>query len=381
MPKLASMDIHRLIILSKDMKRIEDKKKDIKKVVQQKRVTLILVIAIVLTIVSTIAVLAYKNSMNAYSGILQHAYTSVYEKLETGIDINVLVVGDSIGQGAGASDSKGWASLLPSAIEDKYGSKCNLTNVSMGGNTSYAGIVRIGTLDDGIDYDLVIVCFGENDDESELPSQYEGLIRAIQSKYGNSSIISILESSQRDYTNKIQSIISIADYYNIPIVDTIAAFNESGYSYDELVNAPDDMIHPNDIGHKIYLSTLMDVISDQVDSLSLSENESDEYDNMLYFDRKDMSISGIYRYKLTLDKPITAEIGIYRNYCSGENGVKVYIDGVLIYDANNIWNGAEQSHIHQIVKEPVYIENTVEIEFSSLDLAKRFYGIAFTNIQ
>ncbi|MCR5773022.1 MAG: SGNH/GDSL hydrolase family protein [Butyrivibrio sp.] len=322
----------------------------------------------------------YKSGSNIFSGVLQHTYVSAYEKLAAGEAINVLVVGDSIGQGAGATSGKGWASMLPSEIESEYGSKCNITNISMGGNTSYAGIVRVNTLEDDIDYDLIIVCFGENDSESELSSEYEALIRAIKTRYGSGNIISILESSQREYTNKINTIIDIADYYGIPVADTIDAFNTSGYSYEELVNAPDDLTHPNDLGHELYLSTIMDVINAQVAKISQFDEVSNNYKDMLYFDRKDMSLSGVYKYKLTIDKSITADIGLYRNYLPGENNVKVYVDGVLIYDSNDTWNSAEQSHIYKITSEPVYIEKEVEIEFSSFDLAKRFYGISFTNV-
>lgn len=38
-----------------------------------------------------------------------------------------------------------------------------VTNVSMGGNTSYAGYVRTMDLDDSTDYDLAIICYGQND--------------------------------------------------------------------------------------------------------------------------------------------------------------------------------------------------------------------------
>lgn len=68
---------------------------------------------------------------------------SFYQKVSKGIDVNVLVVGDSIGAGAGASHlSHTWPNILVSHIKSKYNVEVKLTNISMGGNTSYAGYFR-----------------------------------------------------------------------------------------------------------------------------------------------------------------------------------------------------------------------------------------------
>ena len=58
---------------------------------------------------------------------------SFYQKLVDGFDVNVLVVGDSIGEGAGASDADHmWSTLLQNEINESFGVLVNLTNVSMG---------------------------------------------------------------------------------------------------------------------------------------------------------------------------------------------------------------------------------------------------------
>lgn len=73
----------------------------------------------------------------------------------------------------------------------------------MGGNTSYAGYVRTMALNDGVDYDLAIICYGQNDALEGFSTNYEAVIRAIERKYSDCSIISTLESSQREYTEKM----------------------------------------------------------------------------------------------------------------------------------------------------------------------------------
>lgn len=77
---------------------------------------------------------------------------SFYQKLADGFDVNVLVVGDSIGAGAGASDDNhNLSTLLKNKIAETYGSLVTLTNVSLGGNTSYAGYASTMALDDNVD--------------------------------------------------------------------------------------------------------------------------------------------------------------------------------------------------------------------------------------
>lgn len=81
------------------------------------------------------------------------------DSLADGFDVNILIIGDSIGEGAGASSSSNfWVPLLQANLKELYGgSKISFTNVSMGGNASYAGYVRTMALNDNVDYDLAII--------------------------------------------------------------------------------------------------------------------------------------------------------------------------------------------------------------------------------
>ena len=83
-----------------------------------------------------------------------------YQKLKSGRDVNILVVGDSIGGGAGSTEGNSWDALLKEWIEGTYYCRCNLTNISLGGNTSYAGYVSEMLLDDDTEYDLAVICYG-----------------------------------------------------------------------------------------------------------------------------------------------------------------------------------------------------------------------------
>lgn len=189
----------------------------------------------------------------------KEAEDSFYQKLVDGFDVNVLVVGDSIAENG--QGEKGRCTLLQNNLRKTYNNRVSFTNVSMGGNASYAGYVRTMALNDDVGYDLAIICYGQNDGADGFSTNYESIIRAIRSKYPDCSIISILESSQREYTEKMTTIQSICEHYSIPIADTIDAFNNLGKAYEDLSN---DGVHPNDAGQEIYFETVKEVIDDNV---------------------------------------------------------------------------------------------------------------------
>lgn len=219
----------------------------------------------------------------------QEAEDSFYQKLADGFDVNVLIVGDSIGEGAGTeTDGQQWFKQLQTYLQNVNKGKVSVTNVSMGGNTSYAGYVRTMALNDDVDYDLAIICYGQNDRTDGFSTNYESIIRTIRTKYPDCSIISILESSQREYTEKMTTIQSICEHYGIPVADTIDAFNNSGKAYDDLSS---DGVHPNDAGQEIYFETVKAVIDDNVAASTGKMKDTDvinadvhKFDNFVWYD-------------------------------------------------------------------------------------------------
>ncbi len=253
---------------------------------------------------------------------------SFYQKLADGLDVNILIVGDSIAAGDGISDKeRSWSSLLKNEISETYGGLVTLTNVSMGGNSSYAGFVRTMTLNDNIDYDLIVLCYGQNDLEEDFAIYYEAMIHAAKNRYPKASLLAILESSQKEYTLKMQTIQKIASHYRIPIVDTIAPFQAD---YDSLTI---DSIHPNDNGHAIYCSMTMDVINSLVSKrygfdpsdVTLIENRVIEFDDFRWFGADQFTRdNNTFTLNTTVDGTI---LGIDYDFVSGENSCKVIIDG------------------------------------------------------
>ena len=310
------------------------------------------------------------------------AEDSFYQKLTDGFDVNVLVVGDSIGAGAGTeTDGQQWFKQLQAYLRTVNKASVSVTNVSMGGNTSYAGYVRTMALDDDIDYDLAIICYGQNDALQGLDVYYEAMVQAIKNKYPNCSIVSILESSQRDYTSNITTIQSICDHYGIPVADTIAAFNNSGKAYDDLSN---DGVHPNDAGQEIYYETVKNVIDENVaastgkmEDAAVINADVHKFDNFIWYGA-DTDFERVDDTTFTLNASASGILGIDYTFESGDNKADIYVDGELYKSPTVTFNyDFSQRHI-MVVSDDCTVEKEIKVVFNSKEQADGFQGMCFS---
>ncbi len=307
---------------------------------------------------------------------------SFYQKLADGFDVNILVVGDSIGAGSGTqTDSKQWYTQLQSYLKTVNKGKVSVTNVSMGGNASYAGYVRTMALNDDVNYDLAIICYGQNDGADGFSTNYESIIRAIRSKYPDCSIISILESSQREYTEKMTTIQSICEHYGIPVADTIAAFNNSGKAYDDLTG---DGVHPNDAGQEIYFETVESVIDDNVAAstgkmadVDVINDDVHKFDNFVWYDASS-DFERVDDTTFTISTSASGILGIDYVYNSGENKADIYVDGELFESPTVTFDyDFSQRHI-LVVSDDCTVQNEIKVVFTSKEQADGFKGMCFS---
>lgn len=309
----------------------------------------------------------------------KEAEYSFYQKLVDGFDVNVLIVGDSIAEGG--QGEKGWCTLLQNNLRKTYGNSVSFTNVSMGGNASYAGYVRTMALNDDVDYDLAIICDGQNDGADGFSTNYESIIRAIRSKYPDCSIISILESSQREYTEKMTTIQSICGYYGIPVADTIDAFNNSGKAYDELSN---NGTHPNDAGQEIYFETVKKLINDNVAASTGKMADVDvinadvyKFNNFVWYDASS-DFERVDDTTFTISTSASGILGIDYTYESGDNKADIYVDGELFESPTVTFDyDFSQRHI-LVVSDDCTVKNEIKVVFNTKEQADGFKGMCFS---
>ena len=325
---------------------------------------------------------------------------NVYSKIAKGKPISILVAGDSIGAGAGASKpERNFANLLKARLLQKYGVNATVLNTSMGGNFSYSEYVRVSMLPKNGNFDLVILCCGENDLTSEsLGKTYEALIRTIKRKYPSAKIISILESSQKAYTKKIKTIQSLAKHYGIPTVDTIEPFtNGQNGEYESLTR---DGIHPNDKGYTIYADVLDNLIAEQIQRYRDTEIQryrdilngltskkpilpdpifpsSFEFANFHSFSTNIFVRDG-NEFSCKMNIPENAHIGIGLDFLKGSNYYELAINGKSFVKKEEYRKFPPKSYIIDLTefKRPkVSGETDIKLIFKRKEQADSFNGI------
>ena len=326
------------------------------------------------------------SELESENEALKAAPNGFYQKLSSGRDVNVLIVGDSIGAGSGATDGAGWPDLLAKSFREDCHVKCNMENISMGGCTSYAGYVRTQLLDDGMNYDLAIICYGENDSRDSLSEEYEAIIRLLRAKYDRCSIISVLESSQKDYTPKIGIIQELANHYSIPVADTIKAFEDSSIPYDDLTV---DGKHPNDSGHRLYFETIRDIIETHAESYEPYDDADyspynagmAEYESFYEIPSDSFVRDGDSAFEIPVNGKLRGIPGIRHEFYPEGGSLAVYVDGELFQRLSLDWPYEfSQDSIYKISDEPMDASSSIRLEFSSKINADGFKGLVFTGL-
>lgn len=260
---------------------------------------------------------------------------TVYQKLADGEPVRIAVLGDSIGFGIGTETENTWGYLLYYALAGEYGSLVTLDNLSIGGTTSYTGYYQFMRKlydEPGTVYDLVIICYGHNDMPEDFALLYESILRSVKRHDPSCQIITILESSQREYTDKIRTIQDLSDRYGADVADTIEAFAASGQPYESLT---DDGTHPNAEGYQLYFETIRQVIDRNVDqdkgAVPLPEPLDEKvrlFDECSFIAAEECAVEdGIYRFDT--ERPVLG-IVVDRSVRGGDYVIKV--DGTVRWD-------------------------------------------------
>lgn len=307
---------------------------------------------------------------------------SFYQKLQDGFDVNILIVGDSISAGSGASDEDHrWFNMLKKDIEETYHVKVLMNNVSLGGNTSYAGYVRTSNLQDGDIYDLTILCFAQNDSPSELPFYYESLVRAVKQNCPKSDIISIKESTLRKekHIPKVEAIEGVSAYYGIPVADMVKAYLATGLEYEEL---SEDKIHPSDSGQQVYYETMRDLIwrgaeegwerNDTVKGpMNADALTTDAYQ---YYDKSKLVQLDELNYGFLVDN-FEGKMGLDYDFDLGDHEINVLVNESNYMTIPLSQKGQTSQRYIWVVDDSCKLDGKIVLSFSDIETVNQFNGI------
>ena len=302
---------------------------------------------------------------------------SFYQKLKDGFDVSILILGDTVANGYGASSQeKTWAKLLEKSIEDNYKVEVTIDNEAILDSGAYASYARVKMMGNN-EYDLAIICTGAADNEETLPVYYEALLRAIQSKFRKCSVICVQEYMETENNARNLSIMSLANSYNAYSADL---FNKMFADPEPYMQ---DGGYLNDAGHELYADAIYSIIKNGVSSEAeymitqeapINE-ETEKYDQFLYVPADRFTRSGR---QYSMEASVTGIVAFDFAVPPGENSFDVYVDRVktVSYTVTNTIS-VPVEHI-ELVEQEIKASRRIGVIFQSDELAEDFRGMCVT---
>lgn len=190
----------------------------------------------------------------------------LYSKLKNKSDVRMLVLGDGLALSQGRNTTAGmWDKEIANWMTNTYGSKVELVSLARAGATSGVGY-EVATNNDISNYDLIIICFGQNDNNkltniNTFNANYQGIVNKVKEKNPNGTILPILPSTlvgDNEYRVAMQN---ISKNNTLNAIDVSNEFANSGVAINQLVGNGG---LPNDKGYGLYIKAVTKYIEDSM---------------------------------------------------------------------------------------------------------------------
>lgn len=186
------------------------------------------------------------------------------KRAKQGKSIKTAFLGGSITQGSLSSvPEKCYAALVHKWWKEKFpDSDVTFINAGIGGTTSYFGVSRVKQHVLCHKPDFVLAEFAVNDENTELFKEtYEGLVRTILSDENSPALLLMNNVRYDDGTSAEDMHLAVARHYDVPMVSMKSTILPK--IRDNSIAAQDitpDGLHPNDAGHELVASVIIDYL-------------------------------------------------------------------------------------------------------------------------
>lgn len=215
------------------------------------------------------------------NGVINEGYTeklkSVMKRARSGESIKVAFLGGSITQGCLSSKPetcyaylvyKWWKENFPKAA-------ITYINAGIGGTTSFFGVSRVKQHVLDFKPDFILTEFAVNDENNDFfMESYEGLVRCIIKTCPEAALL-LMNNVRFDTGENAEEVhLKVAKYYDVPMLSmkkTIFASIQKGETVKE--NISEDMLHPNDEGHKLIAKVITDFLESVLSDIDKKNND------------------------------------------------------------------------------------------------------------
>ena len=258
----------------------------------------------------------------------------VYQKMKEGLQVNALFLGN----GAATSVSSGrhqWVFDAVALWEQEFGLDVQGGNYARVNTTAFYGYTMMNEYPRGLKYDIVVVCYGAQDDPADFAFYYDGLLRSIKNQNAKCEIYCVIEANAQGYNENAETVRMLSDYYGAVCIDMIQYFNDNNVSFATAL----DGLNPTGEGSDVYLEALQATLKENLNSgRRVPENtaaydaKADCFDKFNFVEASSLSKASPTSYEYVTDDTV---VGIMY-YKSGDGGtIRVYANDKLVATVEN----------------------------------------------
>lgn len=258
----------------------------------------------------------------------------LFKKARCGQDITIAFLGGSITQGCNSTVyEKCYVELVSKWFEEKFNNiKVEHINAGVGATGSLIGVHRADKQVISKNPDIIFVDAAVNDDDSyTCRVSYESEIRKLLSSSSKPAVIEVFMTMENGVNYQDQQI-EIGKQYNVPMISfrntAYEIISKQNLKWSDLLT---DEVHPNDDGHKIIATLLINFLEDVYTNDYKEGQKIEIVDNTL---EKDCVFGDKYVNGKTLNNKSVEPIEIigFKNH---PEGFQVFQDGWKFEDNGN----------------------------------------------
>lgn len=302
---------------------------------------------------------------------------SFYQKLENGYGTDILILGDST---AADADFSALSEHLQSKYLSASGSAVNVTNLANADGNLLCDVLRVNEMPDKPDYDLAILCYGQNDSGNDVTQNFESLIVALKRRFPDCSIICTIEPGFHAITTELQAMTDVCSAHHVPVINLFSEFYDKGAdSYFDYFDSSQTSLGEKGIDE---WNTLLCALIDEnvaqstgkMDDRPMISRKSEEMAKLRFIPIDDVRVSRTDDTSYSLDFKAKGASYILHKQDVGGSDVKVIADDILYQFGKPCGvKTPDGSYIIPIYEE-LSCERDFTITFSSKELADGLEG-------
>ncbi len=268
----------------------------------------------------------------------------VYQKMREGLQINALFLGN----GAATSVSSGnnqWVFDAVAIWEREYGLDVQGGNYARVNTTAYYGYTMMNEYPRGLRYDIVVVCYGAEDDPEDFAFYYDGLLRSIKNQNSKCEIYCIIEANADGYNENADTVRMLCDFYGGVCIDMIKYFDDNNVNYATAL----DGLNPTAQGSDVYLEAFQSTVQANLDggrkvpeNTATYDTKAMRFDNFTFVEAMSLSKATQTSYEYVTSDPV---VGIMYYSTTTGGTLRIYANDVLVATVDN---KLKQSGVRQI---------------------------------